>query len=360
MSVPILQANRPSYDFANPGTADLKALFKDRGLVAALEETRAFQRLKEIRFLGGIDYVLVRSPNGAKGNIRYTRYQHSLGVARLAAYYCDSLALPLEERQLVCAAALLHDLGHAPFSHSLEPVFEEVFGIEHHKVTIGIISGAAEIGHQVFEVLSHFKVDIDQLIATISGEHDRYHKFFSGPINFDTLEGILRTHTYVSAKQSLLTPEAVTRAAIYRRDVEDQRQVDEFWRHKHSVYRDVIYSRRGVLADYVCQRVMRANIELMSESDFLSTEPLLFRKLPPLRDMLTNPQFVDVAEAFLEEPVRYTSRRFWVDAAGDFFAHDDRNRYRQDKSEATLSSLAKHQSEASWHLKRDLFDDSGT
>lgn len=357
MTVPILQANRPSYNFADPATADLKALFRDRGLVAALEQTRAFQRLKEVRFLGGIDYVLVRSPNGIKGNIRYTRYQHSLGVARLASYYCDLQAMPLAERQLVCAAALLHDLGHAPFSHSLEPVFQEIYGLDHHRATVNLITGATEMGRYVFEVLSHFRVNIEELAATISGQNARYHGFFSGPINFDTIEGILRTHTYISAKRDLLTPELVAKAATDRHSTDDERHVDEFWRHKNSVYRDVIYSRRGVLADYLCQRIMRDNIELIEEEDFQSTEPLLFRKLPSLRKILTSSKFLDLAEAFLEEPLRYTSRRFWIDSSGDFLARNDRIRYRQEKTVTALLPLAKRRSEAARLLKRDLFDD---
>lgn len=357
MTVPILQANRPSYNFADPGTADLKALFRDRGLVAALEQTRAFQRLKKVRFLGGIDYVLVRSPNGSKGNIRYTRYQHSLGVARLASYYCDLQALPLAERQLVCAAALLHDLGHAPFSHSLEPVFQEIYGLDHHMATVNLITGATEMGRHVFEVLSHFKVNVEELVATISGQNAIHHGFFSGPINFDTIEGILRTHTYISAKHSLLTPELVTKAATDRQSTEDERHVDEFWHHKNNVYRDVIYSRRGVLADYLCQQVMRDNIELIQMEDFQSTEPLLFRKLPSLRKILTSSQFLDLAEAFLQEPLKYTARRFWVDSSGDFRARNDRIRYRQEKAAAALFPLAKRRTDTVRHLKRDLFDD---
>lgn len=359
MRVPILQANRPSYDFADPATADLKALFKDKGLVAALERTHAFQRLKDIRFLGGIDYVLIRSPNGAKGNVRYTRYQHSLGVARLASYYCDLDAAPLAERQLICAAALLHDLGHAPFSHSLEPVFSEMFGLEHHERTTSIITGKVEIGRQVFEVLSHFKMDVERLIATISGERSDHCGFFSGPINFDTIEGILRTHTYTSSKQNLLTPEVVTKAATFRQTAEDQAHVDDFWRHKNDVYRDVIYSRRGVLADFVCQRIMRARAEVISEEDFLSTEPLLFRKLPRLREVLTSAKFVDAAESLVDERLHYMSRKFWVDPIGDFFARDDKIRYRQHKNEATLLPLTKLQSASARRLKRDLFDDDG-
>jgi HD superfamily phosphohydrolase len=114
------ERNRPAYNFSDP--LDLKQMARYDPLFAELVATPAFQRLKSIRFLGGIDYLLVRVPNGANRNIRYTRYQHSLGVARLALLYGNQRGLSFSERRILYVAALLHDVGHAPLSHSLEPV----------------------------------------------------------------------------------------------------------------------------------------------------------------------------------------------------------------------------------------------
>ena len=134
MIVIVPERNRPAYDFSDP--VNLKGMTGGDPLFAGVVATPAFQRLKSIRFLGGIDYLLVRAPNGVKGNIRYTRYQHSLGVARLALHYCQERGLSSSERRLVYVAALLHDVGHAPLSHSLEPVFDEIFGLEHHRIEV--------------------------------------------------------------------------------------------------------------------------------------------------------------------------------------------------------------------------------
>jgi HD superfamily phosphohydrolase len=83
--------NLQPYDFSDP--VDVKGVTGGDPLFAELVATPAFQRLKSVRFLGGIDYLLVRSPNGIGRNIRYTRYQHSLGVARLALLYSEERAL---------------------------------------------------------------------------------------------------------------------------------------------------------------------------------------------------------------------------------------------------------------------------
>lgn len=84
---------------------------------------RLFQRLRHIRQLGFSDL----SFPGAT----HTRYIHSVGAMHLAGLAFDSVfrdpTLPdipegrrRELRQLVRAAALLHDIGHAPFSHATE------------------------------------------------------------------------------------------------------------------------------------------------------------------------------------------------------------------------------------------------
>ena len=74
------------HDFRGP--TNLPAATGNDRLLMELIETPAVQRLKEIRFLGAIDYRRVRRPNGKPGAIRYTRYQHSLGVMHLALRYC--------------------------------------------------------------------------------------------------------------------------------------------------------------------------------------------------------------------------------------------------------------------------------
>jgi uncharacterized protein len=99
------------YKFSAP--VELTTLVEEP-LFLELIRTEAFQRLGSVRFLGGIDYLLVRNPNGAPGNTRYTRLQHSLGVARLALGYSSIFELSPNDRQLIVAAALLHDIGHGP------------------------------------------------------------------------------------------------------------------------------------------------------------------------------------------------------------------------------------------------------
>jgi len=90
-----------------------------------------FQRLRRIRQLGWTDYVYPCA--------MHTRFEHSLGVMHIAAMLYERIAQNSREilkttlgynddglkrdRTLVRLTALLHDIGHAPFSHASEELF---------------------------------------------------------------------------------------------------------------------------------------------------------------------------------------------------------------------------------------------
>jgi HD superfamily phosphohydrolase len=62
----------------------------------------------------------------------HNRYSHSVGVMKIATYLYDramtnsGITVNAEERQFLRLAALLHDVGHLPFSHLIESVFQEL------------------------------------------------------------------------------------------------------------------------------------------------------------------------------------------------------------------------------------------
>ena len=54
----------------------------------------------------------------------HTRFEHSLGTMFLADVASRRFGLSDHDHTLVVAAALLHDIGHGPFSHASEPLME--------------------------------------------------------------------------------------------------------------------------------------------------------------------------------------------------------------------------------------------
>lgn len=93
--------------------------WKDEGelgrIVCGLVDTAEVQRLRFVRQLGLAAFVY----HGAE----HSRFAHSLGVAHIARRMAHRLEVDDEQRLLIVASALLHDIGHAPFSHVMERVF---------------------------------------------------------------------------------------------------------------------------------------------------------------------------------------------------------------------------------------------
>jgi uncharacterized protein len=342
----------PLYKFSEP--VELKTLGEDP-LFIELLQTDAFRRLGSVRFLGGIDYLFVRNPNGAPGNTRYTRLQHSLGVARLAFDYSSVFELSATDRRLIVAAALLHDIGHAPLSHSIEPVFRECFAVDHHDATRDIIFGHVEIGRAVYKTLQKHSVNIDRLASLIAGNDPEFDAFFSGPINFDTIEGILRTRTFGNAPGAF-TPDVVVDAALNRSSALHQEIVDQFWSYKDQVYRHVINSSLGILADQACQAFARNNLRNLEAGDYFTSEESLFGKLPGLRSLLTSPDFASEVRQHLPETIAYTARRFLIDRTSDFFSRDDSARYFQTREPTTLD-VKGPDTKIIMRIRGDLFSD---
>jgi len=83
---------------------------------AELMDTRPFQRLRHLRQLA-FAYLVYPSAT-------HTRFEHSIGVCHVAGLLARSLQFDPDQTKLVRIAALLHDLGHRPFSHVSEEALE--------------------------------------------------------------------------------------------------------------------------------------------------------------------------------------------------------------------------------------------
>jgi HD superfamily phosphohydrolase len=99
-----------------------------------LIDTWPFQRLRRIRQLSGAEYVYPAA--------NHTRFEHSLGTMFLAKTLAESLPieLSLKEIEEIKIASLLHDVGHAPFSHLFEPILIKYLNKNHEDMTLWIIT----------------------------------------------------------------------------------------------------------------------------------------------------------------------------------------------------------------------------
>lgn len=93
------------------------------------------QRLHRLRQLAGSEFVYP----GAN----HTRFEHSIGVMYLAGRLSENSRLlqylSEDEIQMIRIAALLHDVGHGPFSHIFEYILEEFLQKTHEDMTVWIV-----------------------------------------------------------------------------------------------------------------------------------------------------------------------------------------------------------------------------
>ena len=179
------------HDYTNPVRDPLwKHIYLSDGLLAVVESV-AFQQLSKIKQLGPAYLVYP----GAT----HTRLAHSLGVYHIA-YRMIRTLLPHEEcpetgRELVAAylcAALLHDLGHFPFTHSLKEL-----PLEEHEALAGKMIREGELS-----VIIREKVGVDPWIVAaiideaitkdVSPEIRFFRTLLSGALDPDKLDYLNR------------------------------------------------------------------------------------------------------------------------------------------------------------------------
>lgn len=170
-------------------------------LESALINSRPVQRLRFIHQLG---FAFLVFP-GAE----HSRFSHVLGAMHLAGRVYDALCaksaglLPpgtrSRERRLVRAAALLHDVGHAPFSHSAEELFEG--GIDHEEMTRRLLA-LPEIG----EIFARHgdglePADVVRLLAGGGGSTEHLlARIISGELDVDKMDYLLRDSLYCGVR----------------------------------------------------------------------------------------------------------------------------------------------------------------
>ncbi len=107
------------------------------GVLLSLLEAPELQRLHSIHQLG-LAYLVYPGAN-------HTRFEHSLGTYHVSKRMCESLQLDEDETRLVECAAFLHDVGHLPYSHTMEFVLHDRFGIDHAEISRRLIRGETTV-----------------------------------------------------------------------------------------------------------------------------------------------------------------------------------------------------------------------
>lgn len=177
-------------------------------LLQELLDTPQLQRLRRIRQLGGA-YLVYPGAN-------HSRFEHSLGASFLASRAAESLGLGEEESKVVTCAALLHDVGHAPFSHTSDDILAE-HNLRHEDLSVDRISWTV-----LNDVLGRHGVAAKDVAAAVKGQ-GAFGGMIAGDIDVDRMDYLVRDAHYTGVAVSVDVDRLVT---LYRL-VDGQLVLDE-------------------------------------------------------------------------------------------------------------------------------------
>jgi len=243
------------------------------GEEADIVATRTFQRLRGIRQLAFANLIYP----GAL----HTRFEHTLGVFHVSSLLCDVFKFSAEDGRLVRLSALLHDLGHGPFSHVSEGALE-IFADRtkladrlkgdnpakiHELVTQDLLRTDPElqrlIGRKMLE-------SIEALLSHGYGE-PVLRSVVSGPLDADKQDYLLRDSYHCGVKYGIFDLQQLHRELSVVEDRVDGKQLmitsdgvhalEQFVLAKHYLTAQVYTHRVRLITDNMVVRSIVLGIE---------------------------------------------------------------------------------------------------
>lgn len=239
----------------------------DDRLIIELIDSAEFQRLRRIKQLG----IAMFTYQGAE----HSRFTHSIGVMHLMTRTLNLLGahhtISEEARIVGRAGALLHDLGHGPFSH----VIEKVFRFHHEDWTRRII---LDEGTEVNGMLRGYDDELPAKLASLY-KHDYSPAFISqlvsSQLDCDRMDYLLRDSLMTGAKYGIYDSEWVLHAL----KIDDQSDrvyveskglyaIEEYLQARYYMFRQVYFHRTLRSAEAVLVSTLKRARELI-ELDML-------------------------------------------------------------------------------------------
>ena len=219
-----------------------------------LVKTKEFQRLRRIKQLGTL-YLAFHSAE-------HSRFNHSLGVYEIVRRMIENFEEYPEwdnnDRLLALSAALLHDLGHGPFSHT----FEDIFHTDHEEYTKKIILEHTEVN----EVLSRVSPDFPREVAEVINKthpNKLVISMISSQIDADRMDYLQRDSFYTGVSYGNFDMERILRVMRPSKDEvlikeSGMHAVEDYLMSRYQMYWQVYFhpvSRGGeVMLNLVMQR----------------------------------------------------------------------------------------------------------
>lgn len=230
-----------------------------------LIEHPLFQRLRRIRQLGLTSFVYP----GAL----HTRFHHALGAMHLTMEAIETLRMKgseisEEEAESTLAAILLHDIGHGPFSHSLE-----------HSIVTGLT-------HEEISTLFMEKINIEcdgklnTAIRIFNGTYPKkfLHQLVSSQLDMDRLDYLKRDSFYTGVSEGVINTDRLIKMLVEYNDelmmeAKGIYSIEKFIVARRLMYWQVYYHKTVVGAENILINLLKRAKYLVSKGEELFASP---------------------------------------------------------------------------------------
>ncbi|MEE2700533.1 MAG: HD domain-containing protein [Bacteroidota bacterium] len=240
----------------------------EKGIIHELVEHTFFQRLTRISQLG-LSYLVYPGAH-------HSRFHHAIGCVFLMNKAIDQLRkkghkISEKEAQAVCIAILLHDIGHGPFSHTLEKSF---VAISHESLSLLFMQTLnEEFGGKLSLAIKIFK----------NGYKKKFlYQLVSGQLDMDRLDYLKRDSFYSGVQEGVIGTERI----INMLDVVDDNlvveekgiySIEKFLIARRLMYWQVYLHKTVLSAEHTLIKIMRRAKELIKNGEEVNASaPLLF------------------------------------------------------------------------------------
>jgi HD superfamily phosphohydrolase len=226
-----------------------------------------FQRLRRIKQLGLSNYVYP----GAQ----HTRFQHVIGAMSLTQDAVSTLRqkgilIDNAEEEAVYAAILLHDIGHGPFSHTLENVL--IKDLPHEKLSLHLM--------QLINVDLGGRLDLAIQIFTNTYPRRFLHQLVSSQLDMDRLDYLRRDSFFSGVQEGVVGQDRIIKMLNVSHDelVVDEKgiySIEKFLIARRLMYWQVYLHKTVVAAESILIKTLQRAFELVGEHHSLFAAPAL-------------------------------------------------------------------------------------
>jgi hypothetical protein len=222
-------------------------------IIFDLIEHPVFQRLRRIKQLG-LSYLVFPGAN-------HSRFEHALGASHLMRQAVSALRLKGHEitdaeAEAVTAAILLHDIGHAPFSHVLENTLVE---ISHEEISLLLMNRLNE----------HFEGKLNLAIQIFTNKYKKrfLHQLVSSQLDMDRLDYLNRDSFFTGVAEGTVGVERIIKMFNIWNDqlVVDEKgiySIEKFLISRRLMYWQVYLHKTVVSAESLLINVLKRAKEL--------------------------------------------------------------------------------------------------